>query len=1073
MRTLKKSLALVLALVMVLGLAVVGASADNAIDKFEDSDQIGDAYLEAVGVLTGLAIVDGMTDTEIAPQGTYQRDQAAKIIAYMVLGKEAADSLVASYAPFQDVPADYWAAGYIAFCKEQGIIDGVSDTSFDPYGTLTGFQWAKMLLAAVGFNANNELEGDSWSLNTARTGHEVGLFDGDIAGADHVALRREQAMLYAFNTLTNVRQVSYTGNGNNYVYDIVGYEWADGTGYTLGYDVFDLKFVEGQIVDNEGMGNSKTVVANANYEKNPTDAWWWDEFFGSDDETISVNADTGLDLMYHAVRVWYTGSNTNGTNVYVNDLATVTTYECMNMATGDDDVADLRKDKKTVGTADIGEVGQEYEAYLIDNTALDLSNINKVDKAAVNGDYAYVTLWADYATKNFAGKDETTLTSNVYANAKYVLDNDDIKTDISEISNKTEVIYVQTASTINSSNVAEYLYPVTTTEGVVTKVSKSDDGVVTLTLSDDTTLELSVFWDDVQDEDALDFYALRQNYLFVLDTHGDVIYATKDGARDLYYYTGDSRWDTEHGSWNDVRVYRFVHVTTGEELIIPTTDKPTAGEYYDVRVTPNTNGAYVITNVNPDNVAKLYANEYVLDNFNAVARGDYYVATGAVTGEKVYFDLDTITFKVLVGSGDDMTVETYEGIDELAEDYPNAVNSEYTFSNACFTVTGTYSGGKYATTLFVDEDNFKVTGNYLFVPEDVSADNWSDVESGNNNTYVITYNGAYLDGVKNPVEIRVDASDVSGDIDRFVLKRGFYKWVLKGGVYTIYADERIDDGKWCAYDDVDWDSVSADNNHWVIWNSNISNEVDAYSEDVLVVDLTGNWDVEDDPSLADVYDYLDLNKDLRLAYTVNAATGDVNVIYIVDDQWHNSVSVVDKLDDWTIVAGGYKSDVAENGKVTVPVSLKYTGTAELGTEEITFTIGGKDYKATANASTGLYTFDVETSNVGWNNVKLDLTAANFVVNVTNESGNNGIALSWTPEKVAITGTTNVVVTVSATAEEGYRADAYYVKATVEGQEITLSNPIAVEDGVVEFTVSNVVAWGNVDIVITYFSSTQP
>ena len=325
MRTLKKSLALVLALVMVLGLAVVGASADNAIDKFEDSDQIGDAYLEAVGVLTGLAIVDGMTDTEIAPQGTYQRDQAAKIIAYMVLGKEAADSLVASYAPFQDVPADYWAAGYIAFCKEQGIIDGVSDTSFDPYGTLTGFQWAKMLLAAVGFNANNELEGDSWSLNTARTGHEVGLFDGDNAGADHVALRREQAMLYAFNTLTNVRQVSYTGNGNNYVYDIYGYEWADGTGYTLGYDVFDLKFVEGQIVDNEGMGANATYVANANYKARPSGypSWWnWDE----DKETVSVKADTGLDLMYHAVRVWYTGTNTN---VYVNDLATVTTYECM------------------------------------------------------------------------------------------------------------------------------------------------------------------------------------------------------------------------------------------------------------------------------------------------------------------------------------------------------------------------------------------------------------------------------------------------------------------------------------------------------------------------------------------------------------------------------------------------------------------------------------------------------------------------------------------------------------------------------------------------------------------------
>ena len=61
MRTLKKSLALVLALVMLLGLGVVGASADNALDNYTDADEIGDAYLEAVGVLTGLGIVDGMT----------------------------------------------------------------------------------------------------------------------------------------------------------------------------------------------------------------------------------------------------------------------------------------------------------------------------------------------------------------------------------------------------------------------------------------------------------------------------------------------------------------------------------------------------------------------------------------------------------------------------------------------------------------------------------------------------------------------------------------------------------------------------------------------------------------------------------------------------------------------------------------------------------------------------------------------------------------------------------------------------------------------------------------------------
>ena len=194
----------------------------------------------------------------------------------------------------------------------------------------------------------------------------------------------------------------------------------------------------------------------------------------------------------------------------------------------------------------------------------------------------------------------------------------------------------------------------------------------------------------------------------------------------------------------------------------------------------------------------------------------------------------------------------------------------------------------------------------------------------------------------------------------------------------------------------------------------------------------------------------------------------MSVIYVVDDTWHNSVSVVDKLDDWTIVAGGYVSDVDENRKVTVPVSLKYTGTAELGTEEITFTIGGKDYKATANAVTGLYTFDVETSNVGWNNVKLDLTAANFVVNVKNSTGNDDFSVSVNPKKVGILSTNNIVVTITSNLQDGFKHEQYKVNATVEGQslgEMTLD----VVDGVMSFTVEQAVAYGVIDIEITSLS----
>ena len=1050
MRTLKKSLALVLALVMVLGLAVVGASADNAIDKFEDSDQIGDAYLEAVGVLTGLAIVDGMTDTEIAPQGTYQRDQAAKIIAYMVLGKEAADSLVASYAPFQDVPADYWAAGYIAFCKEQGIIDGVSDTSFDPYGTLTGFQWAKMLLAAVGFNANNELEGDSWSLNTARTGHEVGLFDGDIAGADHVALRREQAMLYAFNTLTNVRQVTYTGNGNNYVYDIFGYEWADGTGYTLGYDVFDLKFVEGQIVDNEGMGNSKTVVANTGY-KGYVEFPWLDEA-----SYVSVKADTGYDLMWHAVRVWYTGSDTNGTNVYVNDLAKVTTYDCLHMGKElSDDVKDLKKDYSVLENT-IGEAGQNYEVYVIDNTALDLESLKQSESYVLDSDYAVITLKADYADMGYAGKTETTLNSNIY-NKTYTLDNDDIKTDTSKIVWGDGVIYVSTKST-RTNGVAEYVTAVTTTEGVVTDIEKNTDGVVTLTLSGGTKLELSAFWDDSQDYE--DYYALRQNYMFVLDTHGDVIYATKDGARDLYYFTGDVRDANDHGSWNSKDEYRFVNVSTGDEYIVPVSNYNVLVEgcYYDIRVTANDNGSYVATRVfagqNP------YANEYVIDTFSVNSDSkSVYVAEGNVTGDRVYFNIDEITFIVTKGSGDNMTVKTYKGIDALAKDYPNAKNAVYYFANACFTVSGTMTGHKYASTVFVHEDNFMVEGSYVFIPKDVTADNWRGVTSGNDNTYIIRYDGAYVDGVEQPVSIYVDVEDVTGNINDYVLERGFYKWTYNkdaNGRYIIEADSRIDDGRYCAYDDVTYIATGINDNVWQFGNSSISGYVDAVAGEVKIVDTTNECPY-DEPTLAWLYTYAKTHSNIRLAYTVDRSSGDVDVIYVVDDTWHNVLTIAPANGEmagfWT-VNDAVRHDVADNSNVNVtivPGSADGRNAGDLIAFDYTLTVDGVkttgrvigEFDGTA------YNLTIEDVTIGWDQkatlVFDEAFAAAEVVVTTNYP--DFVNASAEPTVYVFDGTEeDIVVTLTPTGDASGWTGSESISATVNTTSATITTNLESVDG---------------------------
>ena len=146
MRTLKKTLSLVLVVAMVLGLCVVGASAKDAVENFTDDYQkVGAAYQEAMGVLVGVGIIDGMTETALEPQGTYTREQAAKIIAYMLLGKSKADSLKCTVAPFDDVAASRWSAGYIAYCVEQGIIDGMTETTFEPAASLTRAQIAKIL----------------------------------------------------------------------------------------------------------------------------------------------------------------------------------------------------------------------------------------------------------------------------------------------------------------------------------------------------------------------------------------------------------------------------------------------------------------------------------------------------------------------------------------------------------------------------------------------------------------------------------------------------------------------------------------------------------------------------------------------------------------------------------------------------------------------------------------------------------------------------------------------------------------------------------------------------------------
>ena len=193
----KKFLSLVLALVMTMSLVTVSAGAKD----FTDNSKIN--YKEAVDVMSAVKVIDGYAEGDFRPSATLTRGAAAKIICNLILGPTTASALVADAAPYSDVPTTHTFAGYIAYCQKEGIISGYADGTFRPANTLTGYAFMKMLLGALGYDAEVEqYTGANWSINVAKRAMNIGLKDGLIGDFNGVkAVTREEACLYAFNTL--------------------------------------------------------------------------------------------------------------------------------------------------------------------------------------------------------------------------------------------------------------------------------------------------------------------------------------------------------------------------------------------------------------------------------------------------------------------------------------------------------------------------------------------------------------------------------------------------------------------------------------------------------------------------------------------------------------------------------------------------------------------------------------------------------------------------------------------------------------------------------------------------------
>ena len=201
----KKLLALVLALVMSMSLVTISNAA------FKDADKISNK--EAVDVMAAVGVLAGYDNGEFGATDTLTRAQACKIIAYLDLGGKTADAIKGTGTVFTDVKATSWYAGYVEYCAGAGYVAGVGGGKFDPEAKVTGVQFAKMLLCALGYKAEIEgYTGTDYTIAVARDANKNDLFDG-LSIVTSANLTREQAAQMAFNAL-EATVVEYQGGTN-------------------------------------------------------------------------------------------------------------------------------------------------------------------------------------------------------------------------------------------------------------------------------------------------------------------------------------------------------------------------------------------------------------------------------------------------------------------------------------------------------------------------------------------------------------------------------------------------------------------------------------------------------------------------------------------------------------------------------------------------------------------------------------------------------------------------------------------------------------------------------------------
>ncbi|MBQ4526825.1 MAG: S-layer homology domain-containing protein [Clostridia bacterium] len=231
MKNLKKVLALVVALTMVLGTVAFAAFTDVAVED--------DEYT-AVSTLSSLEILNGYEDGSFKPDGDITRAEFCAVVC-RALGYEPA----AGATMFTDVPADHWAAGYINTCAGAKIVNGMGDGTFAPNANVTYEQAVKMLVVALGYEPMAAQKG-GYPTGYMVVANTYGMTKGVSVASQAAAASRGIVAQLTYNAL-DIPMMDQTGFGTNTEFQILdGTNGKDYKTLLTGLDVAKLEgIVEG------------------------------------------------------------------------------------------------------------------------------------------------------------------------------------------------------------------------------------------------------------------------------------------------------------------------------------------------------------------------------------------------------------------------------------------------------------------------------------------------------------------------------------------------------------------------------------------------------------------------------------------------------------------------------------------------------------------------------------------------------------------------------------------------------------------------------------------------------------